>query len=196
MRWPTTARTAGSAVGRISASSAPGSSRSSASRKASHSPRTSSQAAVAGVRDAAVGRQPEQDDARVALGDRRHQIGRAIGRGIVDDDDLERDRPFREHRIEGALDGRRGVPGRHQDRESGRIRPARRRGTGGRLAQREGVLRGSGVGQDGWACRQSRIPCRLQRQKGGYSSGRVVWKTRPLCWLIPLRTSPVSPPRI
>ena len=42
MRWPTTARTAGSAVGRISAASAPGSSRSSASRKASHSPRTSS----------------------------------------------------------------------------------------------------------------------------------------------------------
>ena len=52
--------------------------------------------------------------ARVALGDRSHQIGRAIGRGVVHDDDLERDRPFHEHRIQGLLDGRRGVPGRHQ----------------------------------------------------------------------------------
>ena len=42
--------------------------------------------AVPRVRDPAVGRQPDQDDARVALGDRGHDVGGAVGGGVVDDE--------------------------------------------------------------------------------------------------------------
>ena len=78
--------------------------------------------AVPRVRDPAVGRQPDQDHPRVTLGDRGHDVGGAVGGGVVDDEHLQADVDLVEDRGQRPFDRRRGVPGGQEDREPGRCR--------------------------------------------------------------------------
>ena len=74
----------------MSAAIAPGSNRSSASRNASHSPRATARPRFRARETPSFSGASEQDDARVALGDGLHHVGRPVVGPVVDDDALER----------------------------------------------------------------------------------------------------------
>ena len=83
---------------------------------------------VARGRHADVRREPDEDEARVAIGNGLHDVRGPVGRPVVDDEALERERVLVENGGEGAFDRGSRVPARDEHAQSRGIRLDRRLG--------------------------------------------------------------------
>ena len=77
-------------------------------------------------RRAAVRRPLDQPDARVAGGEPPGELARAVGRGVVDEEELPVGKALHPDRGDGGGERRRGVPDRGDDREERRHQRARK----------------------------------------------------------------------